>query len=238
MAISSTPQKERPQKERPQKESLTAASDSSLSEQIETQLSAQTQQARSTKPGSLPEGSLTVLAGPSGVGKGTLLARLLQQHPELQVSISVTTRSPRPGEINGQHYFFASRSEFDQMVAKGELLEWAEFAGNCYGTPRAPIEQAIAQGQQVILEIELLGARQVRANFPKAQQIFVMPPSAEALEARIRSRGQDAEDAIAKRLNQAKVELAAADEFDLKIVNDDLDKALAELEAALMLTNS
>ncbi|KPQ36962.1 MAG: guanylate kinase Gmk [Phormidesmis priestleyi Ana] len=181
-------------------------------------------------------GALIVLAGPSGVGKGTLLNRLLQKHPDIQVSVSVTTRQPRSGEIEGQHYFFVSRDRFKQMVKAGELLEWAEFAGNCYGTPKAPIERAIARGQRVILEIELLGARQVRSSFPEANQIFVMPPSVETLEARIRSRGQDSEEAIAKRLAQAKVELAAADEFDLKIVNSDLDRAIAQLEAAIFKT--
>jgi guanylate kinase len=178
-------------------------------------------------------GHLIVLAGPSGVGKGTLLKRLLQRHPDIQVSVSATTRDPRKGEIDAQHYYFVSKAQFGEMVEKGELLEWAEFAGNCYGTPKAPIEQAIARGQQVILEIELMGARQVRRSFPTAQQIFILPPSADSLEARIRQRGQDSEAAIAKRLAQAQVELAAADEFDFKIVNDDLDAAIAELEAAI-----
>ena len=178
-------------------------------------------------------GSLIVLAGPSGVGKGTLLGQLLQRHPSIQVSVSATTRHPRPGEINSQHYFFMSKSRFKAMVENGELLEWAEFAGNCYGTPKAPVERAIARGQQVVLEIELLGARQVRESFPEAKQIFVMPPSTDTLERRIRRRGQDSEAAIAQRLARAKAELAAADEFDLKIVNDSLDNALAELEAAI-----
>ncbi len=178
-------------------------------------------------------GNLTVLAGPSGVGKGTLLGRLLKRHPNIQVSVSATTRSPRPGEIDGQHYFFVSKSRFKAMVENGELLEWAEFAGNCYGTPKAPIELAIAHGQQIVLEIELLGARQVRESLPGAKQIFVMPPSTDTLERRIRRRGQDSEAAIAQRLARAKAELAAADEFDLKIVNDNIDNALAELEAAI-----
>ena len=176
---------------------------------------------------------LIVLAGPSGVGKGTLLARLRQAHPDLGVSVSVTTRQPRVGEVDGEQYHFVSRERFSDLVEEDELLEWAEFAGNCYGTPRAPIEAAIAKGQSIVLEIELLGARQVRKSFPNAKQIFVMPPSESALESRIRSRGKDSEAAIEKRLLQAKVELAAADEFDLKIVNDDLDRALAELETAI-----
>ncbi|MEM6450096.1 MAG: guanylate kinase [Cyanobacteria bacterium P01_D01_bin.105] len=178
-------------------------------------------------------GRLIVLAGPSGVGKGTLLNQLLTRHPDVRVSVSATTRSPRPGEIEGEHYYFMSREQFQSMIADGELLEWAEFAGNCYGTPKRPIERAIAQGRQVILEIELLGARQVRQSFPNAKQIFVRPPSEAVLEERIRSRGQDSEAAITRRLNQAKVELAAASEFDVQIVNDDFESALAELEAAI-----
>lgn len=176
---------------------------------------------------------LIVLAGPSGVGKGTLLARLLQAHPELGVSVSVTTRAPRAGEVNGEQYHFVSRDRFSDLVEDDELLEWAEFAGNCYGTPKAPIKAALEKGQSIILEIELLGARQIRKSFPEAKQIFVMPPSEAALEARIRSRGQDSEAAIEKRLAQAKVELAAASEFDLRIVNDDLEVALAQLETAI-----
>lgn len=179
-------------------------------------------------------GGLIVLAGPSGVGKGTLLTRLLQTHPEMTVSVSATTRQPRTGEVEGEHYFFRTRAQFEAMVQAGDLLEWAEFAGNCYGTPKAPIESAIAKGRQVILEIELLGARQVRESFPEAKQIFILPPDVETLEARIRSRGQDSEAAIEKRLKQAKVELAAADEFDLKIVNDNLEAALAKLTAAIL----
>ena len=178
-------------------------------------------------------GQLIVLSGPSGVGKGTLLKQLRQRHPELAVSVSVTTRRPRPGEIDGQHYHFVSPERFAQMVERGELLEWAEFAGNCYGTPKAPIEQAIAQGQPIILEIELLGARQIKQSFPKAKQIFVLPPSPEALEDRIRSRGQDAEAAISRRLRRANVELAAADEFDFQVVNGDLEAAIADLENAI-----
>ncbi|MEL7330974.1 MAG: guanylate kinase [Cyanobacteria bacterium J06560_2] len=178
-------------------------------------------------------GGLVVLAGPSGVGKGTLLHRLRAQHPDLQLSISATTRQPRAGEVNGQHYYFVSREQFFAMVENGELLEWAEFAGNCYGTPKQPIMAAIAQGQRVILEIELLGARQVRESFPAAKQIFIAPPNEQALEARIRSRGQETDAAIEKRLTQAKVELAAAGEFDIKIINDSLATALSELEAAV-----
>jgi guanylate kinase len=178
-------------------------------------------------------GRLIVLTGPSGVGKGTLMRSLLKRHPELYFSVSVTTRSPRAGEIEGNHYYFTSRPEFEQMVADGELLEWAEFAGNYYGTPRRPVEQHIQQGQWVILEIELQGARQIRQTFPEAMQIFILPPSLVELEQRLRGRGQDSDEAIARRLVRAGAEIDAAHEFDLRVVNDDLETALEKIEAAL-----
>lgn len=178
-------------------------------------------------------GKLIVLTGPSGVGKGTLLRSLLRRHPELYLSISMTTRSPRPGEINGQHYYFVSRPEFDRMVVNGELLEWAEFAGNCYGTPRRPVEEQIRQGKWVVLEIELEGARQIRRTFPDALRIFILPPSLSELELRLRGRGQDPEDAIVRRLERAKAEIDAASEFDVQVINDDLEKALERIEKVL-----
>jgi guanylate kinase len=181
----------------------------------------------------MAKGKLIVLTGPSGVGKGTLLKALLQRHPELHVSTSVTTRRPRPGEIHGKNYYFVDRITFEQMVANGELLEWAEFAGNLYGTPRAAVEEQIRQGQWVILEIELQGARQIRRSFPEALRIFVLPPSLPELEHRIRQRGQDSEDAILRRLQRAKEEIDAANEFDIQILNDDFNRALERIEAAL-----
>lgn len=178
-------------------------------------------------------GKLIVLTGPSGVGKGTLLKKLLQRHPELYLSVSATTRAPRPGEIEGENYHFVNRNKFETLIKTEELLEWAEYAGNYYGTPRSQVEEKINQGKWVILEIELEGARSIQKTFPSALRIFILPPSMEELEARIRGRGQDSEEAIAKRLDQAKTEIAAADEFDLQIVNDDVEKALTNLEAAL-----
>jgi guanylate kinase len=181
----------------------------------------------------MAKGNLIVFTGPSGVGKGTLLRSLLQRHSDLCLSISATTRRPRPGEINGQHYFFVTREQFAQMIESGELLEWAEFAGNLYGTPRQAVNNQIAEGKWVVLEIELQGARQIRQSFPDALQIFIMPPSLEELEQRLRGRAQDSNEAIARRLQRAKDEIAAADEFDIQVVNDDVDSAIKHLEHAL-----
>lgn len=183
--------------------------------------------------GCLPSGRLIVLTGPSGVGKGTLVRALLQHYPELYLSISVTTRSPRPGEIDGRNYYFISRSQFEQMVANGELLEWAEFAGNYYGTRLLPVEEQISQGKSVLLEIELQGARQIRQTFPRALSIFILPPSLKELEERLRGRGQDSEEAIARRLRTAQEEINAAGEFDFKIINDNFETALNDIKAAV-----
>jgi guanylate kinase len=180
-----------------------------------------------------PSGRLIVLTGPSGVGKGTLLRALLQRHPDLYYSVSMTTRSPRPGEINGKHYYFVSRSKFEQLVAQGEFLEWAEFAGNYYGTPREAVLSQVGSGKLVVLEIELEGARQIRTSFPSAHSIFILPPSFDELEKRIRDRAQDSEEAIARRLRRAQEEVKAAEEFDVQIVNDDFETALKSLEADL-----
>ncbi len=185
-----------------------------------------------TKPSPSP-GRLIVLTGPSGVGKGTLMQELLKRHPELYYSVSVTTRSPRPGEINGENYYFISRSKFEQLVAQGEFLEWAEFAGNYYGTPREAVLNQVQSGKLVVLEIELAGARQIRTSFPSALSIFILPPSLNELESRIRGRAQDSEEAIARRLHRAQVEIQAADEFDVQIVNDELENALNAIEATL-----
>ncbi len=174
-------------------------------------------------------GQLIVITGPSGVGKGTLVKHLLQSQPELFLSISATTRSPRPGEIEGQSYYFLSRAQFQTWIETEQLLEWAEYAGNYYGTPKGPVEAEIAQGKTVLLEIELLGARQVAQTFPQARRIFILPPSMTELEKRLRGRKSDSEGAIAKRLSQAEMELAAAPEFDYQVVNDDLEQAVEAL---------
>ncbi len=191
-----------------------------------------------TKAAAAGPGQLTVITGPSGVGKGTLVAALRRRHPQIWLSVSATTRAPRSGEKDGEHYFFMSREQFEQQVAAEGLLEWAEFAGNLYGTPRAPVSEHLAQGQPVLLEIELEGARQVRRSFPQGFQVFIEPPSLEELERRIRGRGTDDDSAIERRLRRAREELAAAAEFDAVVMNGDLDTAIGELEALLQLAGS
>ncbi len=179
-------------------------------------------------------GKLVVLTGPSGVGKGTLVKALLTRHPQLHLSVSVTTRSPRPGEEDGKSYYFVSRSQFQSLIEQDDLLEWAEYAGNWYGTPRAQVEQLITQGQTVLLEIEVVGARKIQQTFPTALRIFILPPSVAELERRLRERDQDSPEAIARRLEKAKEEIAVSDEFDYQIVNDDFATTLAQLEQAIL----
>jgi guanylate kinase len=172
---------------------------------------------------------LTVLSGPSGVGKGTVVAQLRRSYPHVGVSVSCTTRAPRAGETDGVEYHFISRERFGELVAAHELLEHAEFAGNLYGTPAEPVRRRLAQGLATLLEIDLAGARQVRAVLPSAQLVFLAPPSWDELRRRLTGRGTEAQHVIAERLARARVELAAAAEFDATIVNDDAGRAAAEL---------
>ncbi|HEY2166280.1 MAG TPA: guanylate kinase [Jatrophihabitantaceae bacterium] len=172
---------------------------------------------------------LTVLSGPSGVGKGTVVAALRKRHPHVWVSVSYTTRAPRPGERDGIEYRFVSPAQFRAMIDAGEFLEHAEFAGHLYGTPRGPVLERIGAGEPALLEIELQGARQVRAALPDAQLVFLAPPSWQELERRLTVRGTEPADVIERRLARARVEMAAEPEFDEVVVNDDVDLAVEEL---------
>ncbi|MGD9484284.1 guanylate kinase [Streptomyces sp. TRM70308] len=176
---------------------------------------------------------LTVLSGPSGVGKSTVVAHLRRAHPEVWLSVSATTRRPRPGERHGVHYFFVDDEEFDKLVANGELLEWAEFAGNRYGTPRRAVLEKLEAGEPVLLEIDLQGARLVRSSMPEAQLVFLAPPSWEELVRRLAGRGTEAPEVIERRLTVARTELAAESEFDTTLVNTSVEDVAAELLALL-----
>jgi len=174
-------------------------------------------------------GLVVVVSGPSGVGKGSVHAGLHGLLEGLEVSVSVTTRAPRPGEREGVAYHFVDDVAFDSMVAGGALLEWAEYAGHRYGTPRGPLEEAVDQGRTVLLEIEVQGALQIRTRMPEALQILLVPPAFAELERRLRDRGTEDEATIQARLEVARNEMAARDAFDHVVVNDDLDRATAEV---------
>ncbi|MEU9119167.1 guanylate kinase [Streptomyces sp. NPDC048506] len=180
---------------------------------------------------------LTVLSGPSGVGKSTVVAHMRKVHPEVWLSVSATTRKPRPGERHGVQYFFVDDEEFDKLIANGELLEWAEFAGNRYGTPRKAVLDRLEAGEPVLLEIDLQGARQVRESMADAHLVFLAPPSWEELVRRLTGRGTEAPEVIERRLEAARVELAAEKEFDVTLVNTSVEDVSREL-LALMLHRS
>lgn len=179
-------------------------------------------------------GFLIVLSGPSGVGKNTVLNAVLPVVPDLRYSVSATTRAPRPGEMHGRDYFFVSDDEFDEMVRDGQLLEWAEFVGRRYGTPRDYIDRCLDAGLTVIMDIDIQGARQIRARMPEALLVFLWPPSMQELSRRIYGRGQDPESAITQRLSWARHELEAVKDYDYVIVNDDVQKAAEQLRAIVV----
>ena len=182
----------------------------------------------------MQRGTLIVLAGPSGVGKGSVVERLRSRDPDgLAYSVSVTTRAPRPGEVDGVAYRFVSDDAFDQMIAHDELLEWAEIVGHRSGTPARFVDEMLAEGRDVILELDVKGAQQVKAAVPEACLIFLLPPSFEELEQRLRGRGTESPDAVERRLATARWELQQEGWFDHRVVNDDLQRAADEVAAII-----
>jgi guanylate kinase len=189
------------------------------------------------RPASTPprrRGRIIVVSGPSGVGKGAVTDRLMKALPDLHLSVSVTTRAPRAGEVGGVHYHFVDDATFDDMVKRGGFLEWAHIYRHRSGTPREAVERKLAAGRDVVLEIDVDGARQVRARSPDAYLVFLKPPSLPELERRLRQRGTETEEQIRHRLGCAASEMAAEDTFDVTIVNDDLDTAAAQVADAVL----
>ena len=172
---------------------------------------------------------LFVVSGPSGVGKGTLVSLVREQRPDLGLTVSATTRQPRPGEVDGVSYHFLTNDDFDRRVEAGEFLEWANVHGNRYGTLASEVDRNLSAGKSVILEIDVQGALNVRKVFPDAVLVFIEPPSMEVLEARLRGRGTETEEVIEQRLSAAKVELSRKMEYDIQLVNDNLDEAVSQL---------
>jgi len=172
---------------------------------------------------------LLIITGPSGVGKGTIIKEIQKKNKTFWLSISATTRSAREGEIDGEHYFFLSKNKFEEMIEDKLFIEWAKFADNYYGTPLETINKKINEGLNVILEIEVEGAAQIKAKFPKAISIFIMPPSNEELERRIRNRGTDNEKSISKRLKRSEFEISSSKEFDYVLVNNSLDETVKRI---------
>lgn len=179
------------------------------------------------------KGKSFIISGPSGVGKSTVLASLLAKREDVYFSVSATTRQPRPGEVDGVHYHFIDVDTFREWIAKNEFLEYAEFVGNFYGTPKRYVDEAMDQGKDVILDIEVQGAIQVTGKRPDTVRIFIAPPSWEELERRLTDRGTDSPDKIQKRLLRAKVEFQTAHTYDYFVINDTVEKAVAELDAIM-----
>jgi guanylate kinase len=189
---------------------------------------------RGNQPSPTARGRLTVLAGPTAVGKGTVAADIRKNHPEVWISVSATTRKPRPGEVHGRHYWFVSDEEFDELIESGQLLEWAVVhKGARYGTPRKPVEETLAGGRPALLEIDLQGARQVRRSMPEALFVFLAPPSWEELVRRLVGRGTETPEERERRLETAREELAAESEFDVTVVNTEVHAASEELVALI-----
>lgn len=183
----------------------------------------------------LRSGLLIIISSPSGAGKSTLARRLMEWDPTLRFSVSATTRPPRPGEVEGQHYYFMDRPAFEEMVAQGEMLEHAEVFGNCYGSPRAPVELAMAEGRDTLFDVDWQGGQQIRASGLGSHvvSIFILPPSLPELERRLRSRNQDSDEVIAGRMLKSRDEISHWAEYDYVLVNDDVDATEADLRAIL-----
>jgi guanylate kinase len=179
-------------------------------------------------------GNLFIISAPSGAGKSSLIQALLKRHADMKVSVSHTTRAPRPGEQDGVHYHFISVEQFKQLIAQDEFLEWAEVFGNYYGTSKSTIRDALSQGIDVFLDIDWQGARQIRQHAGAAKGIFILPPSLKELEQRLTQRGQDTADVIAKRMAQAHNEMSHADEYEYLIINDNFETALREFECIVL----
>lgn len=175
-------------------------------------------------------GKLFVISSPSGCGKGTLIAKLFERHDNIWLSVSATTRNPRAGEVDGMNYYFLDRPDFEHMIDNDELVEWAEYSGNYYGTPKKYIDEHLNKGENVILEIEVQGAMNIKQIYPDSTLIFIEPPSMEELERRLRGRGTEDESTIKKRMQTAEIELLQAENYDYIVVNDSLDDASRELE--------
>ncbi len=180
------------------------------------------------------KGLLIVISAPSGTGKTTLTHMLLKEFPDMEFSVSYTTRKPRPGEVNGKDYFFVDRETFERMIEEGDFLEWAQVYGNLYGTSKSQVLKALNEGKDILLDIDTQGALQVKKNFPEAVLIFILPPSFKELERRLRSRGTDDEETIEKRLKIARVEVERAPLYDYIVVNDVLEKAYEKLRSIVI----
>lgn len=179
------------------------------------------------------KGLLAVISAPSGGGKGTILKELFARDENLRLSVSATTRAPRPGEEHGKQYYFLSRKEFEELIAQGKMLEHAEYVGNYYGTPRDPVEEWLSQGRDVVLEIEVQGGAQVKKLMPECVSIFILPPSMKVLGERLRGRGTEAEETVQKRLATARQEIPQAKEYDYLVFNDRLEDAVKDILAIL-----
>ena len=180
------------------------------------------------------KGKLFVISGPSGVGKNTILNRVVLESEHVRYSVSATSRAPRPGEKPGSSYFFVSRARFEEMIAQDELLEYAEYVGNYYGTPRAPIREAMAQGMDVVMDVEVIGAKKIKARVPEAVLVFVATSSMEMVRQRLEKRGDVSPKAMEERLERATWEYSQAGSYDYIVLNDDVDQAVQELQAIML----